>query len=133
MAFGSAGTLTTGAPLLTKGCIGDVQASKVSIWTGVPLIFERVQNRIQTLLKNKSVYIAGVYNFAYEYKKRWGRRGYPCRMMNALFFKRIKEQFGGKLKLVVAGGAPITLETQMFIKLYLDVQLVLGKLLADLS
>ena len=127
MAFGSAGTLTTGAPLLARGCVGDVQASKVSIWTGVPLIFERVQNRILTLLKNKSPYLAGIYNFAYEYKKRWGKRGYRTPMINAIFFKYIKQQFGGKLKLVVAGGAPITLETQVFIKLYLDVQLVLGK------
>lgn len=127
MAFGSAGTLTTGAPLLAKGCVGDVQASQVSIWTGVPLIFERVQNRVQTLLSQKSPYIAGVYNFAYEYKKRWGARGFRCRMMNAVFFSYIKKQFGGKLRLVVAGGAPITLETQVFIKLYLDVQMVLGR------
>lgn len=127
MAMGSAGTLTTGAPLLAKGCLGDVQASKVSFLTGVPLVFERIQSGIQTLLRNKSPYLAGIYNFAYEYKKRWGRRGYRCRMMNALLFKHIKEQFGGKLKLVVAGGAAMTLETQMFIKLYLDIPLVLGK------
>lgn len=126
-AFGSAGTLIADAPLLAKGCIGDVQASKVSIWTGVPLIFERAQSGIQTKLRTISPYLAGIYNFAYEYKKRWGRRGYPCRMMNALFFNRIKQQFGGKLKLVVAGGAAMTLETQMFVKLYLNVPLVLGR------
>lgn len=34
MAFGRAGTLTTGAPLLAKGCKGDVQTAQVTIWTG---------------------------------------------------------------------------------------------------
>lgn len=126
MAFGRAGTLTTGAPLLARGCKGDVQTSQVTIWTGVPLIFERVQSRIQQLLVNKSAYVAGIYNFAYEYKKRWSARGFKCNLIDAIFFKYIQNQFGGKLKLVVAGGAPLMLETQIFIKLYLNVQLILG-------
>lgn len=94
--------------------------------TGVPLIFERVQSRIQQLLVNKSAYVAGIYNFAYEYKKRWAARGFKCRLIDAIFFNYIQNQFGGKLKLVVAGGAPLMLETQIFIKLYLNVQLILG-------
>ena len=87
MAFGSAATLSTGAPLLARGCEGDVQKSKTTIWTGVPLIFERVQNRIQTLLRSKSLYISSVYTFAYEYKKKWSERGYHCPLTDAIFFK----------------------------------------------
>lgn len=133
MAFGSAGTLTTGAPLLAKGCPGDVQTAKITIWAGVPLIFERVQGKIQTLLRSKSLYIAGIYNFAYEYKKKWSGRGYPCRLTDAIFFKFIQNQFGGNLKLIIAGGAPLMLETQIFIKLYLNVKLVLGYASTELT
>lgn len=78
------------------------------------------------MLRSKSPYVAGVYNWAYEYKKKWSERGLKCRLIDAVFFRFIKDQFGGRLKVIVAGGAPLMLETQKFIKMYLNVKLVLG-------
>lgn len=99
----------TGSPLLASGCIGDVQASKLTLWAGVPLVFERVQGNIQTMLRSKSPLIAGIYNWAYEYKKKWSLRGFKCRMMDKIFFKMITDKFGGNLKMVLTGGAPLML------------------------
>jgi len=78
------------------------------------------------MLRSKSPYVAGVYDWAYQYKKKWAERGFKCRLIDAIFFKLIRDQFGGRLKMVVAGGAPLMLETQIFIKMYLNVQLALG-------
>ena len=32
IAYGKPATLITGGPLLAKGCIGDVQASQLTLW-----------------------------------------------------------------------------------------------------
>ena len=126
IAYGKPQTLVTGAPLLAKGTIGDVQASKLTFWVGVPLVFERVRSSIQNAIRDKSPLAAQVYDFAYEYKKRWSRRGFQCRLTDAVFFRPIRAKFSNRLKLVLTGGAPLTAESSVFIKMFLDVDLMLA-------
>lgn len=81
---------------------------------------------ITTSLRNQSVYVAAVYDFAYEYKKRWTSRRFRCRLMDALLFNRLKNQFSKRLNHLFTGGAPLRLETGIFLKLHLNVELGIG-------
>lgn len=125
IAYAKPQTLVTGSPLLAKGTIGDVQASQLTFWVGVPLVFERVRSSIQNAIRDKSPLAASVYDFAYEYKKRWSRRGFKCRLTDAVLFRPIREKFSKRLKLVLTGGAPLTSESSVFIKQFLGVDLTL--------
>lgn len=89
------------------------------------MVFERVRNSIQSALRSKSPLIAAIYDAAYEYKKRWSRRGFQCRLTDAILFQPIREKFSKRLKLVLTGGAPLTAECSTFIKQYLNVDLTL--------
>ena len=122
LAFGSPHTLLAGAPLLASGCAGDLQASAATTWVGMPLVFERLRNQLQTMMSRSSLAVA-IYRFAYEYKRYWSKRGYECRLTDAMFFGFIRKAFGGRLKYLLTGGAPLLHESATFLKQVLGVQL----------
>lgn len=122
IAYGSPQTLPTGAPLLAGGCAGDIQASAATTWVGMPLVFERLRSQLQTMMSRSSLAVA-VYRFAYEYKRYWSKRGYECRLTDALLFGHIRRAFGGRLKYLLTGGAPLLHESSTFLKQVLGVSL----------
>lgn len=147
LAFGRPTTISNNAPLLAKDCKGDIQSAKVTIWAGVPLVFERIKSGIQTVIKNKHPLVEIIYKFVYEYKIRWTGKGYKCLLVDKIFFKPIQQQFGGNLKCgnllkkflifsnflkcilfckkVITGGAPLNLDTSIFLREVFNVKLLL--------
>ena len=85
---------------------------------------EQTRNSIQSSIK-KSPCWAAVYDFAYEYKKSWAKRGFRCRLLDALLFRPIKKRFSERLEFIFTGGNPLRPESCTFLKLYLGAKLTI--------
>ncbi len=93
--------------------------TKPTYTTGVPRIFERIYNGV--MAKEKSPFQQMVFNWAMNVgrevsqKHEQGKRIDPLlsikyALANALVFSKIREKFGGKLRFMISGGAPLSKE-----------------------
>lgn len=67
-----------------------------------------------------------MFKFAYDYKVSWTRRGYRTPIIDKLIFAPIRQLMGGKMRLILTGGAPLSPETHEQIDNCLCVKVVQG-------
>jgi long-chain acyl-CoA synthetase len=94
--------------------------------TAVPLILDRITKTINERVSKGTSLQKAVFKLAYDYKAKWVRRGMTTPMIDALVFKRIAQVMGGRLRVVVTGGAPLSPETHEHIRIVLCVDLSQG-------
>jgi long-chain acyl-CoA synthetase len=92
--------------------------AKPHLFMGVPRIFHRVADGIKAKFDNMGSYSKKLINWAYQAKlNKLERTGsYNSCFFDKIFFSAIKDAFGGRLKLIISGGAPIKPETYQFMK-----------------
>ncbi|MDH5178530.1 MAG: long-chain fatty acid--CoA ligase [Gammaproteobacteria bacterium] len=110
----------------------DLQTIHPTVLVTVPRIFERVRNKIKDQLEHKSPIARKLFNMAvetgwlrYQIKQKkasWHPRVLLWPLLNVLVAKKIMGKLGGRMRLAVSGGAPLTFEiAQMFIGLGLNI------------
>ena len=67
-----------------------------------------------------------LFQWAYEYKLRAFSNGESTPILDRLVFKNLKALVGGKVRLILTGGAPLSPETHNFIRTCFHVPLVQG-------
>lgn len=115
MGYGKVKTLTQAS---VRNCDGDLKAFKPSIMVGVPAVWELIRKGIVGKVNSAGTLKKTLFNGAMSIKKN--KIPILSGAMDAIVFKAVKEQTGGRLRLALSGGAPISRETQEF----LDVALV---------
>ena len=96
----------------------DMLTIKPTILVTVPRIFERVYNKIQVQLSTKSPIAEKLFNltveigwqrFLYQQKKSaWQVRQLFWPLVNILVAKKIRAKLGGRMRLAISGGAPLS-------------------------
>ncbi|KAF7495192.1 Long-chain-fatty-acid--CoA ligase 4 [Sarcoptes scabiei] len=119
-------TLNESAPGLADGEICDLKLLKPTVMTTVPLVLDRMQKEIYAKLDRRTPFSRGIFDFLIDYKAFWLQKGYDCPIVNRLLCSKVQEQFGGKLRYMVVGGAPLAPELQKQIKCALNVALIQG-------
>ncbi len=110
----------------------DLQIIRPTILITVPRIFERVYNRIQEQLEHKSPLARKLFNLAVEvgwlrFEHQQGRASWSPKLLlwpllDRLVGRKIRERLGGRLRLAVSGGAPLSLDVaRVFIGLGLTI------------
>lgn len=82
----------------------------------VPLVLERIRKGILATIDQKSPLAKGLFHFMLAYKEFWRKRGYDTPLVNRVLCAKIRGQVGGQLKYMIAGGAPLSPDTQAFIR-----------------
>ena len=71
--------------------------------------------------------------YLFEYKIKWTRRGFGTPIANALVFNKMKSVIGGRLIVMLSGGAPLSDEEHEFIRAAVDCTLLQGYGLTETS
>ncbi len=116
------GTLGYGNPktlsdVSMRNCKGDIKEFGPSIMVGVAAVFEMIKKGIMGQIAKKPPMLQKAFWAAYKTKVAATRYSIPVigSVIDNTIFKQIKENTGGKLKLMLNGGSALSEETQLFI------------------
>jgi long-chain acyl-CoA synthetase len=124
--YSTPNTLIDSSTKIMKGCQGDASVLKPTCMTTVPLILDRVSKGINDKVNNGSSFQKVLFKFAYAYKAKWTRRGYSTPFLDKVIFQKVAKLMGGRVRLMISGGAPLSAETHEQIKLCLCVDMCQG-------
>lgn len=99
-----------------RNCVGDIREFKPNVMVGVPAVWESVRKGILAKVKALPWLTQKIFWTAFKSKAKLTEMGLPCPLVDNLIFKKIKDATGGELKIVLSGGAAISLDTQRFIQ-----------------
>ncbi|KAH7638786.1 long chain fatty acid coa ligase-like protein [Dermatophagoides farinae] len=119
-------TLIDSATGLAKGQKSDLQSLKPTIMTSVPLVLERILKQIDEKLRNTSTISQMAIEYLIDYKAHWTSRGYQSPLITYLISSKIREKFGGNLRVMICGGAALDPIVESRIRAALDVILMPG-------
>ena len=124
--YSSPATLTEKSPKIGKGQKGDISLVKPTVLVAVPLVLDRVYKGIMANVTSKGPAFVEIFNFIYEYKKYWFRKGFDTPIFNALVFKKLQSALGGRIKILFSGGAPLANDVNEFFKICICPEVVIG-------
>ncbi|XP_032685154.1 long-chain-fatty-acid--CoA ligase 3 isoform X2 [Odontomachus brunneus] len=119
-------TLIDSSSKIQKGSKGDASVLRPTCLTAVPLILDRISKGINEKVKKSGPFRQAIFNFAYEYKLKWTKRGYETPLFDKYIFGHAKQVLGGRVRLVLSGGAPLSPDTHNQVKLCLCVTVTQG-------
>lgn len=90
----------------------------------VPLLLDRIYKAINEKVKKGSQLSQKVFFWAYEYRLSAIRNGEATPIMDRLIFKKIRALLGGKMRYMMAGGAPLSKETHDFMRVCVGAPLI---------
>lgn len=115
MGYGNPKTLSDAS---VRKCNGDIREFKPSVLVGVPAVWESVKKGIIAKVNAGSAVVKNLFWGALWAKSTLMAYGLPgSGILDAVVFKKIKEATGGRMKLCMNGGGPISKDTQRFISM----------------
>lgn len=124
--YSTPNTLIDSSSKIMKGCQGDASILKPTAMTSVPLILDRISKGINDKVNNGSALAKVIFRFAYNYKAKWSRRGYTTPVLDHFIFKKVAKLMGGRVRLIISGGAPLSADTHEQIRLCLCLDMCQG-------
>lgn len=108
----------------------DLMELKPTLLAGVPRVFEKIHEGIKKALEELRPLRRRIFDALYKYKLAWMNMGYKQReaspLADLLAFRKVKARLGGRLRLVICGGAPLSTEVEEFLRVTCCAFLVQG-------
>eukprot|EP00817_Percolomonadidae_sp_ATCC50343_P001337 CAMPEP_0117418488 /NCGR_PEP_ID=MMETSP0758-20121206/250_1 /TAXON_ID=63605 /ORGANISM="Percolomonas cosmopolitus, Strain AE-1 (ATCC 50343)" /LENGTH=501 /DNA_ID=CAMNT_0005199003 /DNA_START=344 /DNA_END=1849 /DNA_ORIENTATION=+ len=106
--------------------VGDIQAIKPTIMAGVPRVYDTIRKGAMEMVNKGSWLKQWLFGYAYSSKAAAVKVQQDTPFWNWLVFSKIRDLFGGNLRLVVSGGAPLGADTHEFLKVALGCDILQG-------
>ncbi|XP_073066241.1 long chain acyl-CoA synthetase 1-like isoform X1 [Primulina eburnea] len=98
----------------------DLAELKPTFLAGVPRVFERVHEGVLKAVEELNPRRRKIFSWLYKYKLFWMNRGYKQKdaspLADLLAFGKVKNRLGGRIRLIVSGGAPLSTEIEEFLR-----------------
>ena len=91
----------------------DLSVVKPTVMTGVPRVYEKFQSRILERGSALPQPRRALFNWGVKVARARGR-GLQAKLADRLVFSKIRESIGGRLRCLVSGSAPLSLDTAQF-------------------
>lgn len=115
MGYGNPKTLSDTS---VKNCKGDIREFQPTVLVGVPAVWESLKKGVVAKVNSGSPIIKNLFWSALWAKSQmlsWGIPGVG--ILDSVVFKKVKEATGGRLRICLNGGGPVSKDTQRFISL----------------
>jgi len=97
---------------------GDAPLLGPTVMAGVPAVFDKVRKAILARVKSRGAVAAALVGRGVAVKTDCVKRGIDSPFWDRLVFDKIRmEALGGRVRLAVSGGGPISKETQIFTRM----------------
>jgi len=123
LGYGSAKTLTDAT---VKNCKGDLSELSPTLMAGVPMIWERIRKATLAKLSESSSIVRSIFWTAYKLRGYYLPIPLLQPILNALVFNKFKDQLGGRMRLIVSGGAALSKETHEFVRRCFNIAFLQG-------
>jgi len=124
--YSSAQTLTNKSTKVKAGSKGDANYFKPTLMCAVPLILERIYKSIVDTMRRQGWAVEELFHYFVQYKMKWQDRGFDTPLLNKTLFRKIRYFLGGKVRLMLSGGAPLSPDTHSLTRTCLCVPLMQG-------
>lgn len=119
-------TMLDSSSKIMKGTKGDATILQPTCITTVPLIMDRISKGITEKVSRSGPFASAFFKWAYAYKQTWMRRGYDTPVLNKIMFGRVRALLGGRVRLMISGGAPLSPDTHGQVRICLCCDVVAG-------
>ncbi|XP_018025784.1 long-chain-fatty-acid--CoA ligase 4 isoform X2 [Hyalella azteca] len=109
--YSSPHTLTSTGAKIAKGSVGDAKLAKPTVINVVPLLLDRIIKGVTQAVEKQGWIKSAVFNTLVAYKYWLDYIPLSSRVLNFLIFQKVRDELGGQLKRVIAGGAPLSPQT----------------------
>jgi len=124
--YSSALTLTTKSSKVKSGCKGDANILKPTLMCCVPLILERIYKTMVETMRRRGWFVEELFHYMVQYKMKWQNRGFDTPILNKTLFRRIRYFLGGRVRVLLSGGAPLSADTQLLCSTCLSMPILQG-------
>lgn len=124
--YSSAQTLTNKSTKVAKGSKGDANMLRPTLMCAVPLILERIYKSIVDTMRRQGWAAEELFHYFVQYKMKWQDRGFDTPLLNKTLFRKIRYFLGGRVRLMLSGGAPLSPDTHSLTRTCLCVPLMQG-------
>jgi len=122
--YGTPWTLTD---LNMKNCKGDFAELRPTLMAGVPMVYDKVKKGVEERLAGSPLFKRVLFKVAFQIKMLYvDVFGLDTPLLNALVFDQFKSALGGRCRLIVSGGAPLSAEVQHFMQLCFSAPVLQG-------
>eukprot|EP01105_Mastigella_eilhardi_P021604 TRINITY_DN5246_c0_g1_i1.p1 TRINITY_DN5246_c0_g1~~TRINITY_DN5246_c0_g1_i1.p1 ORF type:complete len:713 (+),score=190.81 TRINITY_DN5246_c0_g1_i1:45-2141(+) len=118
--YGSPRTMTS---QFCRNCKCDVEELRPTMFSGVPAVWEKIRKAVYAAISKQPWHKRMIFYVLYSSKKffvgrlRWTFLGrFVCFVCDAIIFNKLKGILGGRLRMVLTGGAPLPAATHKFMR-----------------
>nr|XP_055059470.1 long-chain-fatty-acid--CoA ligase 3b [Misgurnus anguillicaudatus] len=115
--YSSPQTLADQSSKIKKGSKGDTSVLKPTLMAAVPEIMDRIYKNVMTKVEGMSKVQKTLFVLAYNYKMEQISKGYSTPLCDRLVFNKVRSLLGGKTRVLLCGGAPLSAATQRFMNI----------------
>ncbi|GFR96409.1 long-chain-fatty-acid--CoA ligase 3 [Elysia marginata] len=112
--YSSPTTLTDKSTKIKRGSKGDVSVLKPTLVAAVPVIMDRIYKNVWENINSAPLMKRVLFQFAFDYKLKHFQKGFSTPLCDRIVFKNVKNLMGGRVRLMLSGGAPLSADTQLF-------------------
>jgi long-chain acyl-CoA synthetase len=102
-----------------KHILDDVGALQPTFFVGVPRIFDRIYSAVMAKM-NASFIASLLYKFAsgrkFSQMQKGLRQSEAAPLMDKIIFNKVKTKLGGKVRIMISGGAPLASHVEKFLR-----------------
>ncbi|XP_036392970.1 long-chain-fatty-acid--CoA ligase 3a [Megalops cyprinoides] len=115
--YSSPQTLADQSTKIKKGSKGDTSVLQPTLMAAVPEIMDRIYKNVMTKVEEMNSLQRTLFVLAYNYKMEQISKGNSTPLCDGLVFRKVRSLLGGKTRVLLSGGAPLSAATQRFMNI----------------
>lgn len=124
--YGSPLTLSDTSPKIAHGTRGDAPTLQPTLMASVPAVMDKIRKAVQDKVGAGSKTVQWLFNTAFSAKESAYANGSTTPIWDMLVFNKIKNMLGGRLRVMLSGGAPLSADTQKFMNVCFGIPVAQG-------